>query len=58
MDKLTGLSPFMLAATGPNSDIETIFNLLKKNPGAVISQQTHTGKNSVDKKGLKRKRYL
>jgi len=32
VDALTGLSSFMLAAVGPTSDINCIYNLLKNNP--------------------------
>jgi len=34
-DELTGLPLFMLAATGPTSDIESIYSLLKENPSAM-----------------------
>jgi len=32
VDALTGLSLYMLAAVGPNSDIESVYNLLRNNP--------------------------
>jgi len=35
MDELTGLAVFMLAAVGPTSDIESIYNLLKEYPSAI-----------------------
>jgi len=36
IDVLTGLPLFMLAATGQTSDIESIYNLLKELPAAII----------------------
>merc|ERR1712008_371922 len=35
IDVLTGLPLFMLAATGPTSDIESVYNLLKECPSAI-----------------------
>lgn len=35
IDVLTDLPLFMLAAVGPTSDIESIYNLLRENPPAV-----------------------
>jgi len=35
IDVLTGLPLFMLAAIGPNSDLESIYNLLKECPAAI-----------------------
>ena len=35
IDMLTGLPVFMLAATGPNSDIESVYNLLREYPPAM-----------------------
>jgi len=35
IDVLTGLPLFMLAATGPTSDIESVYNLLKEYPAAM-----------------------
>jgi len=35
IDVLTGLPLFMLAATGPTSDIESVYNLLKEYPSAM-----------------------
>ena len=35
IDVLTGLPLFMLAATGPTCDIESVYNLLKECPSAV-----------------------
>merc|ERR1740139_2130526 len=35
IDLMTGLPLFMLAATGPTSDIESVYNLLKENPAAI-----------------------
>jgi len=35
MDGLTGLPLFMLTATQENSDIESVYNLLKENPTAI-----------------------
>jgi len=35
VDASTGLSLYMLAAVGPNSDIESIYNLLKENPASL-----------------------
>jgi len=34
-DIVTGLAPFMLAAIGPRSDLESIYHLLNKNPGSI-----------------------
>jgi len=36
IDVLTGLSLFMLAAAGTTSDIESIYNLLKEHPSAMM----------------------
>lgn len=36
-DALTGLPLFMLAAVGPNSDLESTYNLLRKYPPAIMS---------------------
>jgi hypothetical protein len=35
VDTLTGLFPFMLAATGDNSDLDAIYELLRANPKSV-----------------------
>jgi len=35
IDVLTGLPVFMLAAVGPTSDMESIYNLLKEYPSAI-----------------------
>lgn len=35
VDASTGLSLYMLAAVGPNSNIESIYNLLKENPASL-----------------------
>ena len=35
IDVLTGLPLFMLAAIGPTSDIESVYNLLKEYPSVV-----------------------
>jgi len=39
-DALSGLPPFMLAAAGPDSDMESIYNLLKEYP-ALIRVTSH-----------------
>jgi len=42
IDVLTGLPLFMLAATGPTSDIESVYNLLKEYPSAMnIMNNSH-----------------
>jgi len=42
IDVLTGLPLFMLAATGPTSDIESVYNLLKEYPAAMnIMNNSH-----------------
>jgi len=38
-DKVTGFEPFMLAAIGPKSDLEAIYQLLRLNPGSMISRK-------------------
>jgi len=35
-DKMTGLPVFMLAAVGPNSDIESVYRLCKEHPSALM----------------------
>merc|ERR1712008_340334 len=35
IDELTGFPLFMLAATGPTSDIESVYNLLKECPSVI-----------------------
>jgi len=35
-DALTGLPLFTLAAVGPNSDIESVYRLLKEHPAALM----------------------
>jgi len=37
VDRITGLSVFMLAAVGPTSDIESVYHLLKEYPPAIDS---------------------
>jgi len=37
IDTQTGLSLFMSAAVGPKSDIESVFNLLKEYPAAIMN---------------------
>jgi len=42
IDVVTGLPLFLLAATGPTCDIESVYNLLKECPSAVtITNQGH-----------------
>lgn len=36
IDTVTGLSVAMLAAVGPNSDIESVYRMLKEYPHALI----------------------
>jgi len=35
VDASTGLSLYMSAAVGPTSDIESVYNLLRKNPASL-----------------------
>jgi len=46
VDWLTGLGVFMLAAVGENSDLESVYNLLKENPVAI-------GRMGERQKGIK-----
>ena len=47
IDVRTGLPLFMLAATGPTCDIESVYNLLKENPGAInIMNNRHDTKST------------
>ena len=62
VDKLTGLPVFMLAAVGPTSDIESVYNLLKEYPSAIgfkndIHQNASTGttRKRGQRKFVKRK---
>jgi len=53
LDALTGLPLFMLAATGPNSDIESIYNLLKNCPHAISIvniRHPHSSTDSINRK--------
>jgi len=54
IDNLTGLEPFMLAAAGPNSDLEATYNLLRENPAAVhyldTGQYSSTGRDQHSRK--------
>merc|ERR1711935_902425 len=36
VDAVTGLSLYMLAAVGPTSDIESVYNLLRENPASLV----------------------
>ena len=36
VDGMTGLPVFVLAAVGPTSDIESVYNLLRKYPPAIV----------------------
>jgi len=37
VDGMTGLPVFLLAAAGPKSDIESIYNLLREYPPAILT---------------------
>jgi len=52
IDILTGLPLFMLAAVGPVSDIESIYNLLRENPPAisVLSSMDHNSAHGTTKR--------
>jgi len=54
IDVLTGLPLFMLAALGPSSDIESVYNLLRESPPAIgtmnITKQNYS-LNSSRKRG-------
>ena len=47
IDVLTGLPLFMLAATGPTSDIESVYNLLKEYPSAINIMSNRHDKHST-----------
>jgi len=55
IDVVTGLPLFMLAAVGPTSDIESIYNLLRENPPAIqiLSDidQNSSPRSSTKKRG-------
>jgi len=49
IDGLSGLPLFMLAAAGPASDIESVYNLLKEYPAAIsLTRHTRTSENFTD----------
>jgi len=48
IDVLTGLPLFMLDATGPTSDIESIYNLLKECPAAISIINNKRDNSSTD----------
>ena len=39
VDLMTGLPVFMLAAAGPRSDIESVYNLLREYPPAILTDK-------------------
>jgi len=49
IDALTGLPLFMLAATGPTCDIESIYNLLKEYPAAMNIMNNKHDTNSTER---------
>jgi len=46
IDALTGFPLFMLAATGPTSDMESVYNLLKECPSVINIMNNRHGKHS------------
>merc|ERR1711935_648017 len=49
IDLLTGLPLFMLAAIGPTSDIESIYNLLKECPSVIDITNNRHDKHSDER---------
>jgi len=49
MDVLTGLPVFMLAATGPTSDVESVYNLLKEYPSSINIMNNRHDKHSTER---------
>merc|ERR1711957_302071 len=46
VDGMTGLPVFMLAAAGPTSDIEAVYNLLREYPPAIVGLMSDSHPNS------------
>jgi len=55
VDGMTGLPVFMLAAAGPTSDIEAVYNLLREYPPAIVgvmsNSHPNTSTGTVQKRG-------
>jgi len=56
IDSLSGLPLFMLAAAGPTSDIESVYNLLKEFPGSISFNESKLSENISSQSKRKRKR--
>jgi len=58
-DVMTGLSPFMLAAVGLNSDIESVYRLFREYPAAIGPvDTTDVPRKQVEKEGITGKKEL
>jgi len=55
IDSRSGLPLFMLAAAGPTSNIESVYNLLKEFPGVISFNESKLLENTSNKSTRKRK---